>query len=63
MSMFAESLSGVETLVSHPASMNNASVPPEDGELTGITDELVRIGDNRRQRLFCTSLALTTKSR
>jgi cystathionine beta-lyase/cystathionine gamma-synthase len=39
----AESLGGVETLISHPASMTHASVPKEDRELLGITDGLVRI--------------------
>lgn len=39
----AESLGGVETLISHPVSMTHASVPKEDRELLGITDGLVRI--------------------
>jgi len=39
----AESLGGVETLISHPASMTHASVPPEDRARIGITDGLVRI--------------------
>jgi cystathionine gamma-lyase/cystathionine beta-lyase/cystathionine gamma-lyase/homocysteine desulfhydrase len=39
----AESLGGVETLISHPASMTHASVPPGDRERIGITDGLVRI--------------------
>jgi cystathionine beta-lyase/cystathionine gamma-synthase len=39
----AESLGGVETLISHPASMTHASVPPEDRIRIGITDGLVRI--------------------
>ncbi len=39
----AESLGGVETLISHPASMTHASVPPEDRQRLGITDGLVRI--------------------
>jgi cystathionine beta-lyase/cystathionine gamma-synthase len=39
----AESLGGVETLISHPASMTHASVPPADRERIGITDGLVRI--------------------
>jgi len=39
----AESLGGVETLISHPASMTHASVPPEDRRRLGITDGLVRI--------------------
>jgi cystathionine beta-lyase/cystathionine gamma-synthase len=39
----AESLGGVETLISHPASMTHASVPPEERNRLGITDGLVRI--------------------
>ncbi|MCW5958926.1 MAG: cystathionine gamma-synthase [Pyrinomonadaceae bacterium] len=39
----AESLGGVETLISHPASMTHASVPIEKRESLGITDGLVRI--------------------
>ncbi|HKS96508.1 MAG TPA: cystathionine gamma-synthase [Terriglobia bacterium] len=39
----AESLGGVETLISHPATMTHASVPAEDRQRIGITDGLVRI--------------------
>lgn len=39
----AESLGGVETLISHPATMTHASVPPEERKRLGITDGLVRI--------------------
>jgi cystathionine beta-lyase/cystathionine gamma-synthase len=39
----AESLGGVETLISHPATMTHASVPAEDRQRLGITDGLVRI--------------------
>ena len=39
----AESLGGVETLISHPASMTHASVPPERRAQIGLTDGLVRI--------------------
>ncbi|MBZ0101069.1 MAG: PLP-dependent aspartate aminotransferase family protein [Thermoanaerobaculia bacterium] len=39
----AESLGGVETLTSHPASMTHASVPPDKRAELGITDGLVRI--------------------
>jgi cystathionine beta-lyase/cystathionine gamma-synthase len=39
----AESLGGVETLISHPASMTHASVPPEQRSKIGVTDGLVRI--------------------
>ena len=38
-----ESLGGVETLVSHPASMTHAAVPREQREAQGITEGLVRI--------------------
>jgi cystathionine beta-lyase/cystathionine gamma-synthase len=39
----AESLGGVETLISHPASMTHASVPPDRRAAIGLTDSLVRI--------------------
>jgi cystathionine beta-lyase/cystathionine gamma-synthase len=39
----AESLGGVETLISHPATMTHASVPPERRREIGLTDSLVRI--------------------
>jgi cystathionine beta-lyase/cystathionine gamma-synthase len=39
----AESLGGVETLISHPATMTHASVPAEKRQALGITDGLVRI--------------------
>jgi cystathionine beta-lyase/cystathionine gamma-synthase len=39
----AESLGGVETLISHPASMTHASIPPDVRKQIGITDGLVRI--------------------
>jgi cystathionine beta-lyase/cystathionine gamma-synthase len=39
----AESLGGVETLISHPASMTHASVPPERRAAIGLTDSLIRI--------------------
>jgi cystathionine beta-lyase/cystathionine gamma-synthase len=39
----AESLGGVETLISHPATMTHASVPLERRKALGITDGLVRI--------------------
>ena len=38
-----ESLGGVETLISHPATMTHASVPTETRDKLGITDGLVRI--------------------
>ena len=39
----AESLGGVETLITHPASMTHASVPPERRAAIGLSDSLVRI--------------------
>lgn len=39
----AESLGGVESLISHPASMTHASVPKEQREQLGISDGLVRL--------------------
>ena len=39
----AESLGGVESLISHPATMTHASVPKSERESVGLTDGLVRI--------------------
>jgi len=39
----AESLGGVETLISHPVTMTHASVPPDQRKKIGVTDGLVRI--------------------
>ena len=39
----AESLGGVESLISHPATMTHASVPAEKREELGITGGLVRV--------------------
>jgi cystathionine beta-lyase/cystathionine gamma-synthase len=39
----AESLGGVETLISHPASMTHASVPAERRRQIGVTEDMVRI--------------------
>jgi cystathionine beta-lyase/cystathionine gamma-synthase len=39
----AESLGGVESLISHPATMTHASVPAEKREKLGITGGLVRV--------------------
>src|SRR5436190_2662733 len=41
--ILGESLGGVETLVSHPATMTHASIPVETRNKLGITDGLVRI--------------------
>lgn len=39
----AESLGGVESLVSYPAAMTHASIPQEEREKRGITDNLIRL--------------------
>ena len=39
----AESLGGVETLISHPATMTHASVPADRRQALGITDDMIRI--------------------
>lgn len=38
-----ESLGGVESLISHPASMTHGSVPKEERNKLGITDSLIRL--------------------
>ncbi len=39
----AESLGGVESLISHPATMTHASIPKEEREKVGVSDSLIRI--------------------
>ncbi|MEX0681508.1 MAG: aminotransferase class I/II-fold pyridoxal phosphate-dependent enzyme [Balneolales bacterium] len=39
----AESLGGVESLISHPASMTHASIPAKVREATGLKDSLIRL--------------------
>ena len=39
----AESLGGVESLVNHPATMTHASLPKEERDKIGITDNLIRL--------------------
>jgi cystathionine gamma-lyase len=39
----AESLGGVESLVSHPATMTHASIPPEARRASGLSDSLIRL--------------------
>jgi cystathionine beta-lyase/cystathionine gamma-synthase len=39
----AESLGGVESLISHPATMTHASIPKEEREKTGIADSFLRV--------------------
>ena len=43
LAALAESLGGVETLISHPASMTHASVPIERRQAIGLTEDMVRI--------------------
>ncbi len=39
----AESLGGVETIITHPATMTHAAIPAEQRKIIGVTDGLVRI--------------------
>jgi cystathionine beta-lyase/cystathionine gamma-synthase len=39
----AESLGGVESLLSHPASMTHASIPREERIKNGLPDGLIRL--------------------
>ena len=39
----AESLGSVETMITHPATMTHADVPPDDRRRRGLTDGLVRL--------------------
>lgn len=43
LATLADSLGGVETLVSHPASMTHCGTPPEVREALGVRESLVRI--------------------
>ena len=43
LSSLGESLGGVETLISHPATMTHASIPKGDRDRMGITEGLVRL--------------------
>ena len=40
---FAESLGGVESLITHPATMTHAAIPRESREARGVTDGLLRL--------------------
>jgi cystathionine gamma-lyase len=40
---FAESLGGVESLITHPATMTHAAIPKEKREARGVTDGLLRL--------------------
>ncbi len=39
----AESLGAVDSMITHPATMTHASVPPEERQKRGITDGLIRL--------------------
>lgn len=41
--LFAESLGGVETLITYPTTQTHADIPPEVRERLGITDTLLRL--------------------
>jgi len=43
LAAFAVSLGGVESIISYPARMSHAAVPPEERRRKGITDTLVRL--------------------
>jgi len=43
LSAFAVSLGGVESIISYPARMSHAAVPPDERKRKGITDTLVRL--------------------
>ena len=39
----AESLGGVESLISHPSSMTHAAIPKKEREKTGVVESLIRL--------------------
>ena len=41
--LLAESLGGVESLVTHPSTMTHADIPPEEQAAVGLTPSLVRL--------------------
>lgn len=43
MIMFAESLGGVQTLITYPLTQTHASIPKEERDRIGITDRLLRL--------------------
>jgi cystathionine beta-lyase len=43
LAAFAVSLGGVESIISYPARMSHAAVPPEERLRKGISDTLVRL--------------------
>ncbi|MDA8686977.1 cystathionine gamma-synthase [Schleiferiaceae bacterium] len=58
----AESLGGVESLAGHPASMTHASIPKEEREKVGVTDNLIRLSvgiENKKDLLADLEQALS----
>ncbi len=43
LAAFAVSLGGVESIISYPAKMSHAAMPPEERAARGVTDNLVRL--------------------
>ncbi|KAF0219137.1 MAG: cystathionine [Geobacteraceae bacterium] len=43
LAAFAVSLGGVESIISYPAKMSHAAMPPHEREARGVTDNLVRL--------------------
>ncbi len=43
LAAFAVSLGGVESIISYPAKMSHAAMPPHEREARGVTDTLVRL--------------------
>jgi cystathionine beta-lyase len=43
LAAFAVSLGGVESIISYPARMSHAAMPPQEREARGVTDTLVRL--------------------
>ncbi|MBP1753501.1 MAG: cystathionine gamma-synthase [Geobacteraceae bacterium] len=43
LAAFAVSLGGVESIVSYPAKMSHAAMPPQERALRGISDTLIRL--------------------
>ena len=43
LAAFAVSLGGVESIISYPAMMSHAAMPPQEREARGVTDTLVRL--------------------
>ena len=43
MIMFAESLGGVQTLITYPLTQTHASIPKEERDKIGITENLLRL--------------------